>query len=230
MPRHRPLLAVRARLLPPAAKARRATAALAMLAVSLFAAGCSAADAVPADTARASASPGAAAGVTVDSIIPLHEALRRFRAGLAPTDTLAGGARSPEALATRYVDALARQDTAAIRAMVLDRAEFAYLYYPTSDQARPPRAQAPALAWFLMQQNGEKGITRALRRIGGQPLELAGLTCDPAPRQEEDNALWTGCVVTLRTADGTVTDPQRLFGSIIERDGRFKFVSYANQF
>lgn len=211
------------------------------LALAVLASGCSA-DRPPRAGGDAATAPATAAAVvappveppvaggTVDSIIPLAEALRRFRAGLAPVQALAGGAPSREALAARFVQALAKLDTAAVRAMVLDRAEFAYLYYPGSDLARPPRAQAPALAWFLMRQNSEKGITRALRRLGGQPLTLHALTCDGEPRRQGEIRVWSGCTVAVGTADGATADRQRLFGSIVERDGRFKFLSYANQF
>jgi hypothetical protein len=166
----------------------------------------------------------------VDSIIPIPEALRRFQAGLRPVDTLAGGATSREELVERFVHALSRRDTAMVRMLVLDRAEFAYLYYPTSDYATPPRAQAPALAWFLIQQNSEKGITRSFRRLGGHPLETDGPTCESEPRQEGENRLWSECTVALRLAGEASAERLRLFGSMIERGGRFKFVSYANQF
>ncbi len=169
-------------------------------------------------------------GGTVDSIIPLPEALRRFKADLPPVHALAGGAPSREALIARFVEALKHQDTTAVRALVLDRAEFAYLYYPSSVHSAPPRALAPSLAWFLIQQQSEKGITRSFRRLGGLSLQADSLACAEGPHQEGQSSLWSNCTVALRLDAKGSAERHRLFGSIIERDGRFKFVSYANQF
>ncbi|MHB1225172.1 MAG: hypothetical protein ACYC2G_14185 [Gemmatimonadaceae bacterium] len=203
--------------------------AAAALATTILGSGCAAGDAAAVSHGGAPDTTAVIAG-TVDSVIPLPEALRRFRTDLQPLDTLSGGATSREELVERFVDALSRRDTMAVRGLVLDRAEFAYLYYPSSEYAAPPRAQAPALAWFLIQQNSEKGITRAFRRLGGQRLEADSLACDPEPRVEGENRMWSGCTVSLLHAAGDGSGRRRLFGSIIERDGRFKFVSYANEF
>ena len=47
-----------------------------------------------------------AAGRVVDSILPREEALRRFREGLPPVDSLSGGAESRDALVAEFVRAL----------------------------------------------------------------------------------------------------------------------------
>jgi len=157
------------------------------------------------------------------------ESLALFRDGLAAPAHLAGGAMNREALIRRFVNGVARLDTTAIRAMVLNRAEFAYLYYPSSPYTRPPTVQEAPLAWFLLVQNSQKGITRVFDRFGGQRAEYVTHRCDPEPSREGDNLFWRECAVDLRTpADGIVT--RKLFGSIIERDGRFKFFSYTNDF
>lgn len=184
-------------------------------------------------------------GTPVDSIRPVEVELQRFRAGISyPNDPFATGATTREDLVRRFVAALETQDTAALDALVLDRAEFAYLYYPSSKYTREPYRLDPALLWFLIGENGHKGRTRALRRFGGRPFGYTGHHCDPEPQQEGENLLWTGCVLfasatapavepgSTRTdppATGEVEEPGiRLFGTIIERAGRFKFISYAN--
>ena len=158
-----------------------------------------------------------------------EESLALFRAGLVAPLRLTEGATSREALIRRFARAVERRDTTAIRAMVLNRAEFAYLYFPSSPYARPPTVQEAPLAWFLLVQNSQKGVTRVFDRIGGQRFEYIGHRCDPEPSREGANLFWRGCVVDLRMpTDGLVT--RKLFGSIIERDGRFKFFSYTNDF
>lgn len=158
-----------------------------------------------------------------------NESLALFRAGLVAPPRLTGGAMSRDALVRRFARAVERRDTAAIRAMVLNRAEFAYLYYPSSPYARPPTVQEAPLAWFLLIQNSQIGLTRVFDRLGGQKAVYLGHRCDPEPSREGANLFWRECVVDLKTpGQGAVT--RKLFGSIIERNGHFKFFSYTNDF
>ena len=60
-------------------------------------------------------------GRVVDSILPREEAVRRFREGLAPVDSLQGGAGSRDELVAAYVRAIAEADSAAV-ARLADRA------------------------------------------------------------------------------------------------------------
>lgn len=168
------------------------------------------------------APPAARSAVVVDSIFPPEEAMRRFRAGLPEVDSLSGGAASRDELVRRFVRAVEKQDTSELRTLLLNRAEFAYLYFPTSRFARPPLRTDPALLWFQMQMNSEKGIVRLLRRKGGTDAGFRGHTCEDAPVVEGENRLWERCAVQV--ADGD----DRWFGTVIERRGRYKMVGYAN--
>lgn len=168
-------------------------------------------------------------GGVVDSILPIDEELRRFRADLpAEAALLAEVALSREALVERFVDALARADLAELRSLALNRAEFAYLYYPFTRYTLPPYELGPGLLWFQIQNRSSRGLTRALTRLGGEPLRYVGHECNPIPQSEERNTLWTNCEVELRLPDGE-SYRGRLFGTILEREGRFKFVSYSNE-
>jgi hypothetical protein len=164
----------------------------------------------------------------VDSSLPLAEALRRFRVGLPIVTRLSGGAPTRAALVRRFVQAVEQRDTAAVRAMVLSRAEFAYLYYPYSPFTREPHEQMAGLVWLFTQANSSKGISRAFDRLGNRSLAYRGHRCDAQPGRQGPNLLWEGCVV--RFGDGETASDVRLFGSILERDGQLKFVSYANDF
>ena len=170
-------------------------------------------------------------GYIVDSARSPEEELRRFRGMLGgpPAVRLAGGSPSRDALVHRLVDAVAGRDTAQLRAMVLNAREFADLVYPSSMYARPPYEQPAGLLWMQISNPSVSGFKRLLQRRGGVRFSLEGYRCDPKPRREGKNTLWSGCVLRLSAPDlGTATE--RWFGSIIERDGEFKFVSYANQF
>jgi hypothetical protein len=184
----------------------------------IFLAACERADEMPPVSERA---PG-----YVDSIFPPEEELRRFRAGLEEPRGLSGGAESHEALVRAFASALADADTAALRGLVLDRAELAWLYYPTSPVSREPQYLSPALLWFQVQANGEKGIVRALQRYADTGFRYVSHACEGQPKTQGENRLWEACTVTFTAGGETWT--RRLFGSVIERGGRFKLVSYAN--
>jgi hypothetical protein len=160
----------------------------------------------------------------------MRDALERFRTTVqgTPPDTLTGGASSRDELMRRFADAVQRADTTALIAMTMNRAEFAYLYYPHTIYTRPPYQQDAETAWLLSKMNSEKGLTRILQRFGAKPFEVAGLDCAADPKQEGPNRYWPGCTLTTHV-DGAPPS-MRWFGSIWERDARFKFVSYANDF
>jgi hypothetical protein len=167
------------------------------------------------------------AETVVDSIVPRAVALARFRDGLPEVMALAGGAASREALVRDFLRALAAGDTVALRRMSLDRAEFAWLYYPTAPQGLPPYDLAPGLMWTMLELHGTQGLRQALAALGGRSARYVSHACDPRVSVEGANTLYGPCLVRLEL-DGAETE-QRLFGLIIGRDGHFKFVSLANR-
>ena len=169
-------------------------------------------------------------GYVIDSVHSVEEELRRFREAIGgtPAVRLVGGNDSRTALVARFVLALAARDTADVRAMSVSAREFADLFYPTSPYTRPPYRQAVGLVWFQTQNASSVGITRLFARRGGRSLEVTGHSCLEPPDVHGDNRLWNGCTVEVRGEDGSVRS-QHLFGSILERNGQFKFLSYANR-
>ena len=166
-------------------------------------------------------------GRVVDSILPREEALRRFREGLAPVDSLAGGAGSRDELVAAFVRAIAAADTAAIARMAVSRAEFAYLYYPTAVEGKPPYDLEPGLMWFTLYERSNEGARKrpeALRRPPDAPARLR-LRQRRAPRGPEHDLRAVRRALEDEAGD---TVSVRLFSKILERDGRFKFLSYAN--
>ena len=169
-------------------------------------------------------------GYVVDSALPMGEQMRRFREGLPERPrALRGGASSREGLVRRFVGALERADTAAIVRLGVTRAEYAWLILPSSPLFAPPYNHPPALAWFQLTSASETGLTRLLDRRGGRDLGVLGHGCALAPERQGSNRLWTGCVVRRAGAGGDTVD-ERLFGPIVERDGIYKFLGFANQF
>lgn len=184
----------------------------------------------PAAVAVDSARPWAKPGDKIDSIFPMPELVRRFRIGLAEPTKLEGGAASRDALGKSFLGAIAARDTAALRGMLVTRAEFAWLMFPDHRYAEPPYELDPGIFWLQLTAESSKGVARVLQRYGGQPLTFERLSCEVDTLQmlRGPTRLWGPCSVRYRTADSTLT--RRLFGSMIERNGRVKLVSYKNDF
>jgi hypothetical protein len=191
---------------------------LGFMAIALGTAACS----------RSDAAPGRDAARVVDSVVPREVALQRFRVELDSVGGLAGGATSRDELVRRFIRALETSDTVALRALVMTKAEFAWIYYPTNPQGQPPYDLAPDLLWFMLESRSRQGIAAALEARAGMPLGFVGYDCDATVSREGENAVYGPCLVRRVRAPGD-TVVERLFGPIIARGGTFKFVSYANK-
>ncbi len=168
-----------------------------------------------------------ASGGIVDSIVPVAEALRRFRVEIPKVDTLRHGSRSTRALVSRLAQAVTAHDTAELNAMVLDRAEFAWLFYESSSLARPPYEAPPALLWGQIRTASDDGARKLLARLGGKTIRVSDLQCGEE-LVEGENRLHQRCTVRFEAPGAPVLDGN-LFGTIIERQGRFKFVGLGNR-
>ncbi|HSE27230.1 MAG TPA: hypothetical protein VLA95_03310 [Gemmatimonadales bacterium] len=176
----------------------------------------------------AQAPDGARAGV-VDSIFPIEEEIRRFQATLPDTARrLIGGEASREALIARFVRALEQADSAAFAPMAVSRAEFGFLYFPESRFTRKPYRTKPGLLWAQLVNASSRGVNRAFERYGGKPLGFTGFDCPAEPAAEGANRVWEGCTVTIRPAGTDSARTLHLFGSLLERDGVWKFLSFSN--
>jgi len=154
--------------------------------------------------------------------------LTAFREGTAEVHELQGGYPSREELVRGFLQALEAQDTASLRHLAIDRAEFGWIYYPTNPQARPPYDLDPSMLWFMTSQHSAKGLGKALAAVGGKRLQYAGHSCDSTVSHEGENTVYGPCLVRLVQAPGD-TAQVRMFSLVIERHGRWKIVSYANK-
>lgn len=170
-------------------------------------------------------------GYVIDSILPVEEQLRRFRAAIGGerVRALVGGARSRDELVRRFARAVETSDTATLFRLAVSPREFADLIYPESPNVRPPYQQDPALVWRTIQNPSQSGLRRLVRRAGGIPMPLAGYRCNDAPAIVGRNRFWRDCELRIRGPNGD-TSLHRLFGTIVEREGQFKFLGYRNEF
>lgn len=169
-------------------------------------------------------------GYIVDSILPIEEQLRRFRADVPDTlRRLDGGSSSREELVRSFFRSLAGADTTGLVRLTISRAEFAWLVYPDSPLSAPPYRLAPDLAWMRHAAASGAGLLRLLERLAGSGMQFQSWGCGEAPVQEGANRIWRDCAVRFERP-GAEPQTLALFSSIIERNGRFKILSYANGF
>jgi hypothetical protein len=172
---------------------------------------------------------GSAAGMKIDSILPPGEALRRFQSELPAVTELDDAARGRDELVSEFITALERADTASLATLAVSKAEYAFLYFPSSAYSRKPYELAPDIAWFLNEQNSQKGATRILHRLSGRDLGFSSYTCD-SPVTEQENVFWRDCRVKYVDPASSRPVARKLFGTIMRRGERYKFLSYANDF
>lgn len=164
----------------------------------------------------------------VDSVFPIEEEVRRFRAQLggASAAGLQGGAASRDELVARFMAALEARDVAALGPLVITPVEFIDLYYPHTRFTSRPYELSPQLVWFQLENYGSKGLSRAVDRFGGRPLGFRGHSCE-TEETEGPNRISGGCSVEIEDEGGRRR--VSLFGQVLERDGVFKFISYGNR-
>jgi hypothetical protein len=159
----------------------------------------------------------------------MAEELRRFRGDAPPSpDTLSHAYASRDALVRAFVAAVVSGDTATLARLHVTRSEFGDLYFPSSRFTHPPYELPPALLWFQITAESNKGITKLMRTFTNTDPIFVRVECSATPVEEGKNLLWENCSTFLRNADGEIK-AWRLFGSILERNGRMKFLSYANE-
>jgi hypothetical protein len=182
----------------------------------------------PAETPQAAATAPPHVETRVDSIIPIEEAIRRFKSGLPPGPpavALEGGTSSRDELVQQFIHAVEVTDTAALVRMNLNAREFIDLYYPFTKFTKPPYQLDPAVVWLMLRENSEKGLRRIVQRMAGLPFGYEGYACAEPATVEGDNRIWENCRLKRSTGEPREI---RLFGGIIERAGHYKIFTYAN--
>lgn len=164
----------------------------------------------------------------IDSILPLEEEIRRFTTLSPPHLSLSHGAHSREELVARWAAAVEARDSSSLTRLHITPNEFIGLYYPNSIYTSPPYRQSPSLVWFRMVNSSSRGSTRVMQRHGGEPFHLRGVRCEESAIPSGSVRIWGPCLVE-RQVETTVRE-QRLFGSILEHNGQFKFLSYDSEY
>ncbi len=143
-----------------------------------------------------------------------------------PTRPLAHTLDSPAAVARATADALSRGDEARLAALVLDEREFREVVWPEIPASRPARNLSADYVWADLAQKSRQSLTQTLARHRGAPLDVVDIEWTGETTAYPSFTVHRRTRITLRTPDGQ-SSTVKLFGSLIEQNGRYKIFSYA---
>lgn len=141
------------------------------------------------------------------------------------SSTLAGSEPSLSALAQAVLGALEGRDATALRAAALSEQEFREQVWPELPAARPERNLGFSYVWGELRQKSEATLAATLAVYGGQRYELVAIRFLGETTQYESYLVRRKAEVTVKDAKGAEVQ-LRLFGSVLEKGGRFKVFSY----
>lgn len=138
---------------------------------------------------------------------------------------LPGSVESPEALARAVLTAVERRDAHALRALALNKDEFTEHVWPELPAARPERNLSASFVWGDLSQKSNIMLRETLAAHGGKKYELAGIRFLGETTQYRSYRVQRESELTVKGPDGAQRQI-RMFGSMIEKGGRYKVFSY----
>jgi hypothetical protein len=144
--------------------------------------------------------------------------------GCRSTAPLANADASAEGLATAVLEALARNDRAALEALALSEDEFRAHVWPELPAARPERNLPFSYVWGDLRQKSRLRLAQTLREHGGTALTLLDVTFSSETKYPS-YVVHREATFRVRDAAGTESEV-RVCGSMLEKDGAWKVFSY----
>lgn len=132
---------------------------------------------------------------------------------------------SPEAAAREALALIEAGDTGRLSRLTLSEAEFRETVYPRLPASRPERNTSAEFLWEMLHQRSRSALAYTLERFRGRrfkvvAVDFVGDTTDYGPFQVHRDT-----VLTVRAPDGK-RGTLRIFGSMLEQEGRYKIFSF----
>lgn len=165
---------------------------------------------------------GVSLAVLLVGLVVVFATLNAARSRPGP---LSGTFDSPDAVASAVIEAMATRDLGRLERLALSEAEFRGHVWPYLRVSRPEVNMPFALLWGQLQQTSRGYLRQTLATVDSESLELRDV------RFAGESSTY-GDVRVHRDTELVVGDPDggervvRLFGSLIEQDGRWKVFSY----
>lgn len=132
---------------------------------------------------------------------------------------------SAKALAIAVAEAVANRDSVALRRLALDEQEFRQHVWPELPASRPERNLPFSYVWGDLRTKSDAGLEAVLRDHGGRRYQVDQIRFKGESTQYQTSVVHRDSRLEVRGPDGT-RDTIQLFGSVIEKEGRFKVFSY----
>jgi len=164
-----------------------------------------------------------AAGAIVALAIVLG-ATSEIRPG-RPAPPLAQTFDSAEAAASAVLRALAARDIGTLRDLTVTEHEFREIVWPELPSSRPEVNLPVAYAWGTLAQNSQGSLASTIATHGGRRYTLVNVRV--TGRSTPYDTFTVHRDVALDVTDEAGVGRQiRVFGSLLEREGRWKIFSY----
>lgn len=145
---------------------------------------------------------------------------------------LANGRSSIDSLLAAALDGIRQNDTATLKSLLITREEYLNIIYPELGKhwsgARDMRPEISDVLWTNHAGNSMKGLRRALRDLGGRDLKLEKVEFADGEKEYVSYVTHEGTVLTVKDGKGKNYRIGAI-GSIVEKDGVFKLLSYREQ-
>lgn len=132
---------------------------------------------------------------------------------------------SADALARAVLHAVAARDEPTLRRLALDEYEFRRRVWPELPASRPERNLPFSYVWGDLQTKSDASLTRVLLTYGGRTFTLDRIRFAGRTTEYRSFVVHRESVLEVHDGEGR-PETLRLFGSVLEQDGRFKIFSY----
>jgi hypothetical protein len=132
---------------------------------------------------------------------------------------------SAEAMSRAVLEAIEKHDVEALRALALDKEEFTGHVWPELPAARPERNLSPSFVWMSLNQKSSVMLRHLLAAHGGRKYQLVGVRFLGKTAQFDSFQVHRDGELTVKDGDGR-EQQVRVFGSVLQKNGRYKVFSY----
>ena len=143
---------------------------------------------------------------------------------VATDSPLSNAFRTPEALASAALEAIAAEDQEALRALLITRDEYETLVWPVLPDSRG--SASFEFVWGISEPRNRKGRREVIEDFGGIPLEVVSV--DPGSDIEayDEFVLYKEAILTVRRTDTGEEGRMGFLDVLIEMDGGWKFMNF----
>jgi hypothetical protein len=132
---------------------------------------------------------------------------------------------SPEEVSRAVLAALEAGDYETLRSYALSEEEFRRVVWPELPASRPGRNVPLSYAWGDLDHKSTNRLRGLIARRGGQRYELSQVGFEGETTRYDTFKVHRDSILVIRSEKAGVATV-KLFGSMIERDGRYKLFSY----